>query len=103
MARRIDSCMNCGETRALAAHGLCFRCYRQTERANEEAQEIDRNSPGIRIEQKRLIKAFARVMEGLADLRVSRDDILRIKKVLGPYLRLIAHLLLLEEDSSDEQ
>jgi hypothetical protein len=47
--RKIESCLNCGEEREIAAHGLCFRCYLRNERAEErkfayvEFSEVIRN------------------------------------------------------------
>ena len=52
--RKIDGCLNCGEVREMAAHGLCFKCYRRNDRANDrQLAGVDRHNPGIRREHKR--------------------------------------------------
>lgn len=87
--RRIDACMNCGETRDMAAHGLCFRCYRSAQRERDgvrQGAEIDRHGPALRREHKRLIKALAQILTGLSDLSVSGEDVMAIRKRLGPYV-----------------
>lgn len=92
--RRIDGCMNCGETREIAAHGLCFKCYRQQERATDQRLPgVDRHNPGIRREHKKLFRGFTSVMGGLSDLGVSRMDVLTIRGIVGPYLDPIAEFL----------
>jgi hypothetical protein len=102
--RSVTECGQCGETREMAGRGLCFRCYRRWERGTEEghATGIDRHNPGIRREQKRLIKAFADVMTGLADLGVARQHILEIRGILNPYLVTIQSFLA-EEDAPSER
>jgi hypothetical protein len=98
MWRRIDRCLNCGEVRELAAHGLCFACYRRDARAQVRPElNVDRHSPGIRKEQKKLIKAFATLMGGLADLGVSKDDVLRVQAITAPYLITVLQYLQLED------
>jgi len=92
--RRTDGCINCGETREMAAHGLCFKCYRQHERAADQIPVgVDRHNPGIRREHKKLFRGFTSVMTGLSELGVSRTDVLTIRGILGPYLEAIAGFL----------
>jgi len=86
--------MNCGEAREIAAHGLCFRCYRNDARQQQKAEAIvDRHTPGIRKEQKKLIKAFASIMSGLADLGVNKHHILEVRAIFRPYLAPVAEYL----------
>jgi hypothetical protein len=90
--RRAARCMNCGETNEIAAFGLCYRCYRQTQR-EKEAQKVnrlfDRHAAGLRREQKKLWRGLASVMSGLSDLGVMEPDVLTIRRLLDPYLELI--------------
>ena len=92
--RKTDGCVNCGEVREIAAHGLCFACYRQKERATDRLLPgVDRHNPGIRREHKKLFRGFTSVMVGLSDLGVSRNDVLAIRKSIEPYLVPIAKFL----------
>lgn len=79
----------------MAAHGLCYSCYRAEERKAEAAQRppIDRHSPAIRREHKKLFKAIASVMGGLSDLGVGKQDVMAIKKIVEPYLAPIQEYL----------
>jgi hypothetical protein len=92
--RRENECLNCGEVREMAAHGLCFKCYRRNDRANERQFAIvDRHNPGIRREHKKMFRGFTGVMAGLSDLRVSKSDVLSIRAVLDAYVAPIAEFL----------
>jgi hypothetical protein len=68
MAREIAACMNCREPRELAAHGLCFKCYR----AEVREQQVDRHNPALRKEHTRLLNGFAKLMGGLEAVKVSK-------------------------------
>jgi hypothetical protein len=94
--RKVDSCMNCGEQRELAAHGLCFKCYRNTERARQRATEAeltDRHNPGIRKQHKQLFRGLASIMSGLSDVQASKSDVLAVRSIISPYLEPIAQYL----------
>ena len=94
MQRKTDGCTNCGEIREIAAHGLCFKCYRRDERAGDRAfATVDRHDPGIRREHKKLFRGFTNMMVGLSDLGVSNPDVLRIRRIIDAYLRPIAEFL----------
>lgn len=100
--RRTDGCMNCGETREIAAHGLCFRCYRKNERADDrQFAGVDRHNPGIRREHKKMFRGFTSVMAGLSDLGVSKGDVLAIRRMLDPYVVSIAEFLALASDQDE--
>jgi|SRR6516162_3313024 hypothetical protein len=90
--RKTESCLNCGEEREIAAHGLCFRCYRKKERAGER-QLVDRHGPAIRREHKDLLRGFQSLMVGLSDLRVAASDVAKIRQLVDPYLVPIAKFL----------
>jgi hypothetical protein len=102
--RKTDGCTNCGEIRGLAAHGLCFTCYRRLERASDrQFAGIDRHTPAIRREHKKLFRGFTGVMVGLSDLGVSKDDVLKIRQTVEPYLTPIAKFLTVTpEQDADE-
>jgi hypothetical protein len=104
--RRRDSCMNCGEVREMAGYGLCYRCYRAEGRAEDRADDqqfadVDRHSPGVRREHKKLFRGLTGVMVGLSDLGVSRSDVFAIRRIIDPYLAAIAAFLA-PETSHDE-
>lgn len=99
--RRTESCINCGEIREIAAHGLCFACYRRKERADDRRySEVDRHAPGIRREHKKLLRGFAGVMSGLGDLGISSDDVITIRRTIEPYLGPIAKFLVVTAELS---
>ncbi len=92
--RKIDGCLNCGEVREMAAHGLCFKCYRRNDRANDrQFAGVDRHNPGIRREHKKMFRGFTNVMAGLSDLGMSKTDVLAIRRMLDPYIAPIAEFL----------
>jgi hypothetical protein len=101
--RKVSGCLNCTEVREIAAHGLCFRCYRKKEREEDRRfNEVDRHNPGIRKEHKQALRGFTNVMVGLGELRVSQDDVLEIRRVLEPYLSVIANLLTLADENQSQ-
>jgi hypothetical protein len=92
--RKVEGCLNCGEVREIAAHGLCFKCYRKKEREDDRKfHNVNRHNPGIRREHRNLFRGFNKVMLGLSDLQVSRTDIDAVRRVIEPYLSPIASLL----------
>jgi len=100
--RKTDGCVNCGEEREIAAHGLCFACYRRRERASERLPGVDRHNPGVRREHKKLFRGFTNVMVGLSDLGVSKNDVMTIRKSIEPYLAPIAKFLSLQPGQSED-
>lgn len=91
--RRIEECFNCGETREIAAHGLCFTCYRQHERAARKPADVDLHNPGVRPEHKKLFRGFTSVMVGVSDLGVASKDVITIRRIIEPYLTPISKFL----------
>ena len=92
--RKTDGCLNCGETREIAAHGLCYMCYRRQDRSHDRLASVaDRHNPGIRREHKKILRGFTSVMGGLGDLGVSREEVLLIRTILEPYLGPVADYL----------
>jgi hypothetical protein len=101
--RQMVCCLNCGEVREMAAHGLCFACYRREERATDrQLPGVDRHNPGIRREHVKLFRGFTSVMVGLSDLGVSKNDVLAIRKSIEPYLAPIAKFLSLRSEQSED-
>jgi hypothetical protein len=100
--RKVEGCLNCGEVREIAAHGLCFKCYRREDRANERKfAATDRHNPGVLKEHKKMLRGFSSVMGGLSDLGVSRTDVLAIRRSLEPYLLPISSFLALAPDDEE--
>ena len=67
--RRIDGCVQCGEVREIAGNDLCFKCYRQAERAaDRQFAGVDRHNPGIRREHKKVFRGFTKRDGGLERL-----------------------------------
>jgi hypothetical protein len=86
----------------MAAHGLCFTCYRKQERANDrQFAGADRHNPGIRREHKKMFRGFTGVMAGLSDLGVSKSDVLAIRRMLDPYVVAIAEFLAPASDKGE--
>jgi|GEM_PF-7093945 len=95
MLRKTDGCVNCGEIREIAAHGLCCKCYRKNERAlDRKFASVSRHDPAIRREHKKLFHGFTSLMVGLSDLGVSHPDVIRIRGIIDPYLTPIAKFLI---------
>jgi len=102
MPRQIEGCINCGEIREIAGHHLCFKCYRRDERADDRKfGGVDRHNPGIRREHKKLFRGLTSMMVGLSDLGVSSPDVVRIRRIIDPYLTPIAKLLTPASASED--
>ena len=63
--RRIDICQSCSEEAEIAAHGLCYTCYRRVER--QAAYDKSGWNPGDTRKQKRLARAHGKLIEALLD------------------------------------
>src|SRR5580700_7461468 len=74
MARSIKGCMNCGETREIAAHGLCFRCYRQEERklADDLWAKPDAHAKDLAKTQRKTRKALMKMMDALEEIETGK-------------------------------
>lgn len=100
--RRENECLNCGEVREMAARGLCFKCYRSQDRANDrQFSMVDRHNPGLRKEHKKLFRGFTNVMAGLSDLGVQKSDVLTIRRLLDAYVAPIAEFLAQESRQAE--
>jgi hypothetical protein len=94
--RRQGACAECGESRELAAHGLCFACYRRHERERKRERSVP-DVPGLRKDQAALLKAHANLLALLGKIRVSEADITEIRRVLDRYfLPIVDHVVLVD-------
>jgi hypothetical protein len=66
--------MNCGETREIAAHGLCFKCYRQEERklADDLWAKPDTNAKELAKTQRKTRKALMKMMDALEEIETGK-------------------------------
>jgi site-specific DNA-methyltransferase (cytosine-N4-specific) len=93
--RKTDSCMNCGETREIAAHGLCFKCYRRDERADDNRFSMigtERQRRRLIQDRKKLLSKITSMLNSLADVEgmLAYDDVTSIRTTLQPYLHNFA-------------
>ena len=94
--RRRDGCMNCGEVREIAGHGLCFRCYRAEERASKAAGGVDplwanQGNGNLLKEQKKAFTVVTNILKNISDCPlISRDDVKQMQDILRPYLDKMA-------------
>ena len=88
--RRQDSCINCGEAREIAAHGLCFKCYRRVERGAERAENPLGNG-WLHTDHKRAFTVVTRILTVLSDCpAIEQSDRQKIQMILRPYLDKLA-------------
>jgi hypothetical protein len=90
--RKVERCLNCGEEREIAAFHLCFKCYRQRERALSSGP-VDRHTAAITKERQRLFQAYAALMTALGKLGVSKVDVEMVVEIVRPYLTPISEQL----------
>jgi hypothetical protein len=96
MARTIKACMNCGEAREIAAHGLCFKCYRQEERklADDLWTRPDPNAKELAKTQRKTRKALMKMMDALEEIEsgklVPQETVESWRKLLRPEVERIA-------------
>lgn len=91
--RQIASCINCGEEREMAAHGLCFKCYRASERAADNPwAAADRHNRAKLRAQKKLrtaVTAILNAVDGVIDL-MEEEHVNAIRSVCGHYFAGLA-------------
>lgn len=82
--------MNCEEVREIAAHGLCFKCYRRVERAAERAENSIGNG-WLLTDHKKAFTIVTRILTALSDCpAIEQSDRLKIQMILRPYLDKLA-------------
>jgi hypothetical protein len=88
--------MNCGETREIAAHGLCFKCYRQEERrlADDLWARPDPNAKELAKTQRKSRKALMKMMDALEEIEsgklVPQETVEAWRRLLRPEVERIA-------------
>ncbi len=87
--RKVRPCINCGDTREIAAHGLCFACYRREERVKRS----DPHAAAGNNKRKQQFRAFNNVMAGLCELGVGKAEMMQIRNLIDPYLNDISDYL----------
>jgi hypothetical protein len=94
MGRPVQKCTNCGESREMAAHGVCFRCYRQQQREAEgspwmEINKADRHNRALLKLQKKWRIAITCTINAidhdLVDL-LTEDERADVRRVLQPHV-----------------
>jgi hypothetical protein len=90
--RKLEQCINCGEEREIAAFHLCFKCYRQRERAFSSGP-VDRHTAVITKERQKLFSAYAQLMTSLGKLGVNKTDVESVVEIVRPYLTPISEQL----------
>ncbi len=91
--RKTAPCMNCGEEREIAAHGLCFTCYRREERAGDNPwAAADKHNRGALKTQRKLRKVVTTILNAVdegAELLMDQD-VAGIRSILRPYFMRMA-------------
>jgi hypothetical protein len=88
--RKLDDCINCGEVREMAAHGLCFKCYRAEERARRALWTKQGNGSLLK-EQKKAFTVVTTILKAISDCPVIKEsDKKQIQKLFRPYLDELA-------------
>jgi hypothetical protein len=74
VSRSTKACINCGETREVAAHGLCFKCYRQEERklSDDLWAKPDQHAKDLAKVQRKTRKALMKMMDALEEIDTGR-------------------------------
>jgi hypothetical protein len=84
----------------IAAHGLCFACYRQLERTIKRKRGAE---SAVQLDNKRLLRLYVATINNLVELGLTREDILAMKKAyLDPRVSSVAvYLNTSSEEESD--
>ena len=93
MQRKVEACINCQEEREIAAHGLCFKCYRAEEReADNPYAAADRHNRAQLKQLKKLRKCINTILNALDDGIDALDpnDVESMRGILQPYFVSLA-------------
>lgn len=86
--------MNCGEVREMAAHGLCFKCYRAEERAQKATPDpvwARLGNGWLLKEQKKAFTVVTNILKAISDCpAIEQRDQQQIQNILRPYLDKLA-------------
>ncbi len=91
--RKVTVCVNCREAREIAAHGLCYKCYRREERVEDYPwAAADRNNRQLLKSQKKLRKVVTAILNSVDDGidLLSPEDVDVIRRTLKPYVERMA-------------
>jgi hypothetical protein len=101
MGRKVEICTDCGETREIAAQGLCFKCYRRQERVDPWARP-DQHSKQLRKAQRRTRKAIHTILNALDDLDdetlFPEEDATSIRRIIAPHWSAVGRALAPAQD-----
>ena len=90
--RKVDFCGMCGDEEEIAAHGLCYKCYRSVERACVNAKE--HWNPGQLRRQKKLARAHGQMIQVLLDFGAgTHANATKLVSLMGAYLKPLADYL----------
>jgi hypothetical protein len=94
-SRSIKPCEGCGEEREIAAHGLCFKCYRREEREQKELWvKPDRHATQLRKAQRTTRNAWMKIWNALDEIveanLVPESTCEQIREILRPEIANIA-------------
>jgi len=109
MPRSIKACITCGETREIAAHGLCFKCYREEERrlADDLWAKPDAHAKDLAKVQRKTRKALMKMMDALEEIEsgklVPEDTVEAWRALLRPEVERIALSLGEAQVNSEQQ
>jgi hypothetical protein len=106
MTRKTASCINCGEEREIAAHGLCFACYRREERSVENPWAApDKHNRAILKAHGQLRKAITAILNALDSAidHIAEADVSTIRNICGGYLGAMATGLLTPKSEESEK
>ncbi len=79
-ARKYTACVECGDPREIAAHGLCFRCYHRQRRADVHDPQYGKQTARA---------ACALLGRVFVLLQTADADEQAILKILRPYLAVV--------------
>jgi len=100
MTRRADFCQRCGVEAEIAAHGLCYKCYRRAERT-ELAKDEARN-PGQRT-QKKMQRAYSTMQRALVvECGLSHNQADRLIRMISSRVKPLADYLGEKPPEDDE-
>jgi hypothetical protein len=92
--RRLDGCINCQEVREMAAHGLCFKCYRAAERVQKATPDpvwARLGNGWLLREQKKAFTVVTNILKAISDCpAIEQSDQQQIQNILRPYLDKLA-------------
>jgi hypothetical protein len=93
--------MNCGEEREMAAHGLCFKCYRAEERAIENPWGAADKHSRVQLKAQGVLRKAVTSILNAVDAAIdylAETDVTTIRNICGGYLAGMAAGLITRKD-----